>query len=104
MVQIVELQMKEIQERMGDTGLTIELTPAARQWLAETGYDPAFGARPLRRALQKYLESPLSLSLLSGEFSRDAHIMADVNEAKDGLIFSSSEQPVTIEIPQESAK
>ena len=82
MVKIVDLQMKEIQERMGDSGLTIELTDAARQWLAETGYDFAFGARPLRRALQKYLESPLSLSLLSGEFPRDAHIIADVNEAQ----------------------
>jgi ATP-dependent Clp protease ATP-binding subunit ClpC len=103
MVRIVDLQMKEIQERMGDSDMTIELTPAARQWLAETGYDSAFGARPLRRALQKYLESPLSLSLLSGEFPRDAHILADVNEAKDGLVFSSADQPVTIEVPQETA-
>jgi ATP-dependent Clp protease ATP-binding subunit ClpC len=104
MVKIVDLQMNEIQERMGDTGLTIELTQNARQWLAETGYDPAFGARPLRRALQKYLESPLSLSLLSGEFPQDAHIIADVNEAKDGLIFSSTGQPVSVEVPEESAK
>jgi ATP-dependent Clp protease ATP-binding subunit ClpC len=104
MVKIVDLQMKEIQDRMGDNGLTIELTEAARQWLAETGYDPAFGARPLRRALQKYLESPLSLSLLSGTFARDAHIIADVNEAKDGLVFTSTEQSVKVEVPQESAK
>jgi ATP-dependent Clp protease ATP-binding subunit ClpA len=88
---------------MGDSGLAIALTPAARQWLAETGYDSAFGARPLRRALQKYLESPLSLSLLSGEFQRDAHIIADVNEAKDGLVFSSASQPVEVEVHQESA-
>jgi ATP-dependent Clp protease ATP-binding subunit ClpC len=104
MVQIVDLQMKEIQERMGDSGLTIELTPTARQWLAEAGFDTAFGARPLRRALQKYLESPLSMSLLSGEFHRDAHILADVNEAKDGLIFSAAEQPIKVQVPQESAK
>ncbi len=90
--------MKEIQERMGDNGLTIELTLAARQWLAEAGYDSAFGARPLRRALQKFLESPLSMSLLSGEFHRDAHIIADVNEAKDGLIFSPAEQQVDIKV------
>src|SRR5512136_192090 len=90
MVKIVDLQMKEIQDRMGDTGLTIELTDHARQWLAETGYDSAFGARPLRRALQKYLESPLSLSILSGEFPRDAHIIAEVNDTRDGLVFSSS--------------
>jgi ATP-dependent Clp protease ATP-binding subunit ClpA len=83
--------------------LAIALTPAARQWLAETGYDSAFGARPLRRALQKYLESPLSLSLLSGEFPRDAHILADVNETKDGLVFSKAEQPVEVQVPQETA-
>ncbi len=94
--------MKEIQERMGDSGLTIELTPAARQWLAKSGYDSAFGARPLRRALQKYLESPLSLSLLSGEFPRDAHIIADVNEAKDGLVFSTAEQPIPVQVSQET--
>jgi ATP-dependent Clp protease ATP-binding subunit ClpC len=104
MVKIVDLQMNEIQERMGDTGLTIELTADARQWLAETGYDPAFGARPLRRALQKFLESPLSLSILSGEFPHDAHIIAGVNETKDGLVFSSSSQPVSVEMPEQSAK
>ena len=89
---------------MGDSGLSIELTENARQWLAETGYDAAFGARPLRRALQKFLESPLSLSLLSGEFPRDAHIIADVNETRDGLVFNSSGQPVSVKMTQESAK
>jgi ATP-dependent Clp protease ATP-binding subunit ClpC len=102
MVRIVDLQMKEIQERMGENGLAIELTQDARRWLAETGFDSAFGARPLRRALQKFLESPLSLSLLSGEFARDAHIIADVNETRDGLVFSSAEQPVKVELHQES--
>jgi ATP-dependent Clp protease ATP-binding subunit ClpC len=104
MVRIVDLQMKEIQERMGDSGLTIQLTDDARKWLAETGYDSAFGARPLRRALQKYLESPLSLSLLSGEFPRNAHIQADVNEARDGLVFSTADKPIPVEIPQETKR
>ena len=81
----------------------MELAAPARQWLAESGYDSAFGARPLRRALQKYLESPLSLSLLSGAFPRDAHIISDVNEAKDGLVFSTAEQPVEVQVPQETA-
>jgi ATP-dependent Clp protease ATP-binding subunit ClpA len=89
---------------MGENGLTIQLTDAARQWLAETGFDTAFGARPLRRALQKYLESPLSLSLLSGEFHRDAHILADVNQAKDGLVFSTAEKPIPVEISQTTSK
>jgi ATP-dependent Clp protease ATP-binding subunit ClpC len=103
MVKIVDLQMKEIQERMGDNGLTIELTDEARKWLAETGYDSAFGARPLRRALQKYLESPLSLKLLGGEFPRDAHIIADVNEARDALVFNSAKHAVQVEVPQQAA-
>jgi ATP-dependent Clp protease ATP-binding subunit ClpC len=60
--------MAEIRQRLDEHGLTVELTPAARAWLAKVGFDQNFGARPLRRALQKYVESPLSISLLSGEF------------------------------------
>ena len=89
MAKIVDLQMKEIQERMSEHGLTVELTPAAREWLANTGYDPSFGARPLRRALQKYVESPLSISLLSGEFQPNSHILVDVDEAKEHLVFKA---------------
>mgnify|MGYP001085868688 FL=1 len=91
MTQIVDLQMKEVQERMSDHGLTVELTAEAREWLANTGYDPGFGARPLRRALQKYVESPLSVSLLSGEFQPNAHIMVDVDEMKEHLVFKAVE-------------
>jgi ATP-dependent Clp protease ATP-binding subunit ClpC len=57
---IVDLQMNEVQERLSERGLNVQLTPAARDWLAKEGFDPAFGARPLRRALQKRVESPLS--------------------------------------------
>ncbi len=60
MEEIVDLQMAELEERMQENGISIELAPDARKWLASIGYDPAFGARPLRRALQKYIESPLS--------------------------------------------
>ncbi len=85
-VEIVDLQMKEIAQRLGEHGVTIELTDAARLWLAELGYDPAFGARPLRRALQKQVESPLSVRLLRGEFSTGDVIVVDYNEEK-GLQF-----------------
>ena len=91
MALIVDLQMKEVQERMSEHGLTVELTQAARQWLANTGYDSSFGARPLRRALQKYVESPLSVSLLSGEFHTGAHILVDVDEAREQLVFRAKE-------------
>ncbi|MDD2696518.1 MAG: NDP-hexose 4-ketoreductase, partial [Anaerolineales bacterium] len=76
-------------------GLTVELTEEARNWLANVGYDPTFGARPLQRALQKYVESPLSVSLLSGEFSEGATILVDVDEASDALTF----RPISESVP-----
>ena len=95
---IVDLQMKEIQERLSEHNLTVELTPAARDWLAKEGYDPAFGARPLRRALQKYVESPLSVSLLSGEFSGGDTVVVDVDEAGKQLVF----RPIGSGVPAEN--
>jgi ATP-dependent Clp protease ATP-binding subunit ClpC len=91
MEEIVDLQMKEIQERLNEFGVKVELTDKARKWLAKTGYDPAFGARPLRRALQKYLESPLSVELLGGKFTQGRLIMVHVNEKEDGLEFKEKE-------------
>ncbi len=82
---IVALQMDEVQERLAEHGVRVRLSEAAADWLAETGYDPAFGARPLRRALQKYLESPLSIELLSGNFGEGDTIVVDVDD--DRLAF-----------------
>jgi len=97
MQQIVDLQMEEIQERLCEHDLTVELTPAAREWLANEGYDPAFGARPLRRALQKHVESPLSVSLLSGEFKSGDTVIVDVDEETEKLFFQSLGEPVPAE-------
>ncbi|HEX6305482.1 MAG TPA: AAA family ATPase [Anaerolineales bacterium] len=97
MRKIVDLQMNEVQERLSDHDLTVELTPAARDWLADVGYDPDFGARPLKRALQKHVESPLSISLLSGEFSSGDTIVVDVDQENNKLIF----QPVGQGLPAE---
>ena len=83
---------------MGEHRLSVELTSAARQWLANAGYDPSFGARPLRRALQKYVESPLSVSLLAGEFHPNTHIIVDVDEKKEHIVFRPVEQVEQIEI------
>jgi ATP-dependent Clp protease ATP-binding subunit ClpC len=97
MVQIVELQMKEIQERLLDSGLSVELTPPAREWLANVGYDPDFGARPLRRALQKHVESPLSVKLLSGEYTPGSKILVDVDEKGESIIFSRMDESLAAE-------
>jgi ATP-dependent Clp protease ATP-binding subunit ClpC len=83
--QIVDLQMKEIAERLAEQGLEVALTDGAREWLARQGYDPQFGARPLRRALQRHVESPLSVQLLRGDFERGDRVVVDAGE--DGLEF-----------------
>jgi ATP-dependent Clp protease ATP-binding subunit ClpA len=83
---IVNLQMKEIQERLSDQNMQVRLTEAARKWLAREGYDPIYGARPLRRALQKYVESPLSVQMLRGDFKSGDVVEVDYVEDK-GLEF-----------------
>ena len=85
MEQIVELQLKDVRSRLSDYGVQIELAPAARTWLAQQGYDPAFGARPLRRAIQKFIESPLSVELLGGKFAAGGTVKVDVED--DKIIF-----------------
>ncbi|MGI6740299.1 MAG: ATP-dependent Clp protease ATP-binding subunit [Brevefilum sp.] len=94
MVEIVALQMHDIQSRLSDHGLSVELTDVATEWLSNEGYDPAFGARPLKRALQKHVESPLSISLLSGEFVSGDTVLVDVADGE--IVFKKKE---TEEIP-----
>lgn len=90
MEHIVILQMKEVQDRLNDHNIMVQLTDAARKWLAKEGYDPAFGARPLRRAIQKYVESPLSVELLSGKFKDGAEVVVDVDAQENKIVFSTS--------------
>jgi len=87
MMEIVDLQMKDVRDRLNEHGLKVELTETAREWLASEGYDASFGARPLKRALQKYVESPLSVSLLSGEFVDGDTVIVDLDEEKKEIIF-----------------
>jgi len=92
---IVDLQMAEIRERLAEHGLSVTLAPAARAWLAKSGFDANFGARPLRRALQKYVESPLSVSLLSGEFHEGDHVVVDFDADQNKIVFRK-EEPIEI--------
>ncbi|MDW8071042.1 MAG: AAA family ATPase [Anaerolineae bacterium] len=97
--QIVDLQMKEIAARLAEHGITIELTEAAREWLSAEGYDPQFGARPLRRTLQKHVESPLSVRLLRGEFRSGDTVLVDA-AGSEGLSFHKKGPAATVvEIP-----
>ncbi len=94
MGKIVDLQMNEVQDRMKERGLSVEMTEPAREWLAKEGFDPAFGARPLRRALQKHVESPLSVSLLSGQFTEGDTILVEVDEETEKLVFRQVKRSV----------
>ncbi|HAV78029.1 MAG TPA: Clp protease [Anaerolineae bacterium] len=91
MEEIVVLQMKEVQDRLNDHNISVELTDAAREWLAKEGYDPAFGARPLRRAIQKNVESPLSVELLGGKFKDGGSVQVDVDDENNKIVFQISE-------------
>jgi ATP-dependent Clp protease ATP-binding subunit ClpB len=85
---IVDLQLGHLRRLLADRKLVLHLTDAARQQLADEGYDPAFGARPLKRAVQRMLQNPLALAVLEGRFREGDVIVADVLEGKEALVFS----------------
>lgn len=95
MREIVFLQLEDIQSRLSEHGLFVELTDEAVVWLASQGFDPAFGARPLKRALQKHVESPLSIQLLSGDFKKGDTVLVDV--AEDEIVFTKKKP---VDVPQ----
>jgi ATP-dependent Clp protease ATP-binding subunit ClpC len=101
--QIVDLQMREIAGRLADHGVKVELTDPAREWLGGEGYDPAFGARPLRRALQRFVENPLSKRLLGGEFRDGDTIIVEVMENEEGkreIVFKvRPPEGIAVELP-----
>jgi ATP-dependent Clp protease ATP-binding subunit ClpC len=93
MLQIVDLQMQEVKERLNEQGLDVRLTDEAQRRLAEVGYNPDFGARPLRRALQKHIESPLSVKLLAGDFEQGDTVVVDVGgEDNSEIVFRISKK------------
>jgi len=83
---IVELLVKDLQGRLAERKLNLELTEATKSWLVKQGYDPVYGARPLRRAVERYVENPLSAKILQGEFSDGDTVLVDLGD--DGLTFT----------------
>ena len=89
LAEIAELQLERLRARLAERKLSLELTDAARDVLAEAGWDPTYGARPLKRALQRLVENPLAQRLLEGEFAEGDTIRVD---AQDGeLVFERAE-------------
>ena len=86
LAQIVELMVNKVRERLSDRDLYIELTDAAKAWLVEEGYDPVYGARPLRRAVERHVENEIAKRIISGEFAEGDTVLVDV--AKGKLTFA----------------
>src|SRR5207237_3427463 len=85
---IVELQLARLRERLAERGLQLELTDAAKEALAEAGWDPSYGARPLKRAIQRLLENPLALRLLEGDFGEADEVLVDAQNGE--LVFTKA--------------
>jgi ATP-dependent Clp protease ATP-binding subunit ClpB len=85
--QIVEIQLKRVRARMADQGFGLELSDPAKAYLAEKGYEPVYGARPLKRTLQRELQDPLALRILAGDFKPGETIR--VERGSDGLEFEA---------------
>jgi ATP-dependent Clp protease ATP-binding subunit ClpB len=85
LAEIVDLQVARLVRRLADRRLTLEVTPAAREWLAVTGFDPVYGARPLRRLIQSAIGDKLARGLLAGEITDGNTVLVDLDEADDAL-------------------
>ena len=86
---IVDLMVAEFGRRLADRRITLEVSEPARGWLTRVGYDPAYGARPLRRVIQKEIGDRLAKMLLAGEVAEGARVKVDIDEALDGLVMTS---------------
>jgi len=94
---IIELLMLEMMKRLNNLGFSLELTPSAKKYIAEKGYDPQFGARPLHRSLQKYLEDPLAEEILNHRIKEGDKLIADFDEVEKKIVFTKAEVAPKIE-------
>ena len=95
LTEVVDFQLKRVSKLLGDKGYYLDVSQAAKEFLAEEGYDPAFGARPLKRAIQRQLQDPLALKILAGEFHEGDVI--EVDQGKDALVFTTAVQGEVVE-------
>ncbi|MEY3990965.1 MAG: hypothetical protein RI985_2046, partial [Chloroflexota bacterium] len=96
LTQIVDIITADVQKRLVEQGINLVLTTEAKLWLAKEGYNPAYGARPLRRTVQRHIETPLARAVLQQQFVNGDQITGEVSEDQKSLVFSKSEP---IEVP-----
>jgi ATP-dependent Clp protease ATP-binding subunit ClpB len=91
---IIDIQVKHLLKRLEDRKIFVTLSDAAREWLVREGYDPAYGARPLKRAIQRYILDPLAMRVLEGEFREGDHVRVD--GGSKGLQFVKQQTGVVV--------
>jgi ATP-dependent Clp protease ATP-binding subunit ClpB len=96
LTQIVDLQVEMLVRRLADRRLTLTVTPAAREWLALTGFDPVYGARPLRRLIQSAIGDQLARGLLAGDIADGDTVVVDLDEAADALTSRPQREAASI--------
>ena len=84
---ILDIQLGQLHKRLASRRLTLELSEAARNFLARRGYDPQYGARPLKRLIQRAVQDPLAMRILEGEFAEGSTLHGDVSEDGESLVF-----------------
>jgi ATP-dependent Clp protease ATP-binding subunit ClpC len=88
-VQIVDLMLNEVRKPMLEKALSLEITDAAKEWLADKGYDPEFGARPLRRVIQNHIEDPMAEDYLAGKYQPGDTVHVDVDKEEDKIVLQA---------------
>src|SRR6266404_8251006 len=92
LVKIIELRLEDLRRLLAERKISIELTDAAKDLLFTAGYDPNFGARPLKRAIQKLVQDPLALKILDGEVLHGDHVIVDADRKTGKLSFQVSKR------------
>ena len=85
---IVDIQITILEKRLADKNLSVDLTAAAKEYLGKQGFDPVYGARPLKRVIQKQVQDPIALMMLKGEVKEGDNIKVDISKKAEGLVFS----------------
>jgi ATP-dependent Clp protease ATP-binding subunit ClpB len=91
--QIVDIQLDRVRKRLAERRIELELSTASKRHLVKTGYDPVYGARPLKRAIQKEIETPLGRKILAGEIRDGQHVKVDYDEKRGELTFNAAPVP-----------
>ena len=98
LTRIVDVQLEQLRKRLATRNLKLQISDAAKKLLAEEGYDPTYGARPLRRVIQQRIENPLATRILKGEFTEGDTIRVDVDAARHDFTFAKGRASAEAEL------